>query len=209
LRRMACCTPLFGILVIAFAGFLLCLLSVDAQAAQEVGEGRKIYDTIMRWINFGILVFFFLRYGKPALSNFLNGERNRVQQRLHEIEKDLSLAKMRVDEESKHLDVIEDSLEDVRRSIVELGEKEKERIIQSARGNAEQMIREAENELGFKMEEARRALNDRLAEQAVALAGEKLRGAFTEQDNEGQITGFIGRLDQVKSEEDLRMQAQD
>jgi len=205
LRRMACRTPLFGILVIAFAGFLLCLLPVDVQAAQEVGEGRKIYDTIMRWVNFGILVFFFLKYGKPALSNFLNGERNRVQQRLHEIEKDLNLARMRVDEESKQLEGIEDSLEGVRRSIVELGEKEKERIIRGARGNAEQMIRDAENELDFKMEEARRALNNRLAEQAVSLAGEKLRGAFTEQDNESQITGFIGRLDGVKSDQDLRM----
>ncbi len=205
MRRMACRTPLIGILMIAFAGFLLCLLPVDVQAAQEVGEGRKIYDTIMRWVNFGILVFFFLKYGKPALSNFLNGERNRVQKGLHEIEKGLNLARMRVDEESKHLEGIEESLQEVRRSIVELGEKEKERIIAGARSNAEQMIRDAEKEIDFKMEEARRALNDRLAEQAVALAGEKLRGAFTEQDNESQISGFIGRLDRVKSEEDLRM----
>lgn len=205
MKRMACRTPLIGILMIAFAGLLLSLLPVDVQAAQEVGEGRKIYDTIMRWVNFGILVFFFLKYGKPALSNFLNGERNRVQKGLHEIEKDLNLAKMRVDEESKHLEGIEESLQEVRRSIVELGEKEKERIIAGARRNAEQMIRDAEKEIDFKMEEARRALNDRLAEQAVALAGEKLRGAFTEQDNESQITGFIGRLDRVKSEEDLRM----
>jgi F-type H+-transporting ATPase subunit b len=202
---MACRTPLFGILVIAFAGFLLCLLPVDVQAAQEVGEGRKIYDTVMRWINFGILVFVIVKYGKPALSGFLNGERDRVEKRLHEIEKDLNLARMRVNEESKQLEGIEGSLDEVRRSIVELGEKEKKRIVENARSNSEQLIRDAENEIDFKMEEARRALNDRLAEHAVALAAEKLRGAFTEQDNESQITGFIGRLDQVKSEEDLRM----
>ncbi len=205
MRRMACRTSYLCLLGIVFAGFLLCLAPVDAQAAQEISEGRKIYDTVMRWVNFGILAFFFLKYGKPALSNFLNGERNRIQQRLREIEKDLNLARMRVDEESKHLEGIEGSLEEVRRSIVELGEKEKERIILSAHNNAEQMIRDAENELGTKMEEARRALNNRLAEHAVTLAAEKLREAFTDKDNESQISGFIERLDQVKSEEDMRM----
>ena len=204
MRSMAFRTSYLCILLIAFAGFLFCLLPVDVQAAQEVSDGRKIYDTVMRWVNFGILVFFFLKYGKPALSNFLNGERNRVQKRLHEIEKGLNLARMRVDEESKHLDGIEGSLEEVRRSIVELGEKEKERIIASARSSAKQMIQDAENELDFKMEEARRALNDRLAEQAVVLAAEKLREAFTEQDNESQLTGFIDRLGRVRSEDELR-----
>mgnify|MGYP006285283007 FL=1 len=158
----------------------------------------------MMWVNFGILVFFFMKYGKPALMNFLNGERNRIQKTLHEIEKDVNLSKMRMQEESKKLEGIDDYIQKLRSDILEMGAREKERIVEDARRSAGQMVEEARKEFGVKLEGATRMLNDGLVDRAVDQARERLRQAFTEQDNEKQITGFVDRLGKVQSEDELR-----
>ncbi|MCF8062146.1 MAG: ATP synthase F0 subunit B [Deltaproteobacteria bacterium] len=197
-KRAACA-------VLVLSAILLWAGSGDALAAEEISGGRKLYDTIMMWVNFGILVFFFMKYGKPALMNFLTGERNRIQKTLHEIEKDVNLSKMRMEEESKKLENIDDYIQQIRADILEMGRMEKERIVQDARQSAEQMIENAGKEFAVKLEGATRTLNDGLVDQAVEQAGEKLRKAFSDQDNEKQITGFIDRLGGVESEDDLRL----
>mgnify|MGYP006298361883 CR=1 FL=1 len=196
--KRAACALLVLSAVLLWAG------SGDAVAAEQISEGRKLYDTIMMWVNFGILVFFFMKYGKPALMNFLNGERNRIQKNLHEIEKDVNLSKMRMQEESKKLEGIDDYIQKLRSDILEMGAREKERIVEDARRSAGQMVEEARKEFGVKLEGATRMLNDGLVDRAVDQARERLRQAFTEQDNEKQITGFVDRLGKVQSEDELR-----
>jgi len=189
----------------AFAVLLPGLLPADALAAGEISEGRKIYDSIMLWVNFGILAFFFIRYGKTPLMNFLQGERKRVQNQLHEIEEDLNLARQRMKEESDKLDGIDGYLKEIQARIVEMGKREKKKILDEARVRADQMIQEAENELGFQMKKAKWMLNDQLAQKAVDLARERLAAAFTDQDNDKHLQGIMDQLGQVKSDEDLRM----
>ncbi len=184
----------------AFVSLLLLLSPADILAQDGPGQGRKIYNTIMLWVNFGILFFVFMKYGKPALMKFLYGERNKVEKALKDIEEDMSISRNRVEEESKNLEGIDEYLQQIRGDILEMGEREKTRILEEARRNADQMVRDAENELDLKMEEARRTINDRLVEQAVDMAREKLAKAFTDQDNERQIEGFVGGLDKVKQE---------
>ena len=196
-KRAACA-------LFVLSAVLLWAGSGDAVAAEQISEGRKLYDTIMMWVNFGILVFFFMKYGKPALMNFLNGERNRIQKTLHEIEKDVNLSKMRMQEESKKLEGIDDYIQKLRSDILEMGAREKERIVEDARRSAGQMVEEARKEFGVKLEGATRMLNDGLVDRAVDQARERLRQAFTEQDNEKQITGFMDRLGKVQSEDELR-----
>ncbi|MFO7785156.1 MAG: hypothetical protein ACQET7_04355 [Thermodesulfobacteriota bacterium] len=187
----------------AFISFLLLLSPADLLAQEGPSQGRKIYDTIMLWVNFGILAFVFMKYGKPALVSFLYGERNKIEKALQEIEEDMKIAKRRVEEESKNLEGIDEYLQQIKGDILEMGEREKIRILEDARSNANQMIKDAENELALKMEEARRALNDRVVDQAVNMASEKLTKKFTEQDNEKQIEGFMGSLDQVRGQKML------
>jgi len=205
LNRIDAGTILGVFLVAVSAAALLWVLPGEVQAAEKLSEGRKLYDTVMRWVNFGILVFFFMKYGKPALARFLQGERNRVQKQLHEIEVDLNLAKQRVNEESKKLEGIEEYLQEIQSSILEMGGREKERILKEARNSADSMIQEAEGELGLKMEEARRFLNDRITEQAVGMARQKLMAGFSDQDNDRHVEGFVGRLGRVKDEKDLAL----
>jgi len=185
-------------LAVVSAAVLLSFLPGEILAAEEVSQGRKIYDTIMRWVNFGILAFLFLKFGKPALMNFLNGEQKRIQRILQEIEKDLNLSKMRVKEESRKLDEIGESLEKVRGEIIQMGQREKERILKDAQRMADQMIEDTQKESGIKLDAAIQQLNDSIVDKAVSIAQEKLQKAFTAQDDENTVQGFIRRLDEVK-----------
>ncbi len=187
--------------VSAVVGFFVLLSPVDILADEGAGRGRKIYDTIMLWINFGILVFVFMKFAKPALMKFLYGERDKVEKDLQAIEEDLNVSKKRVEEESKNLEGIDEYLQQIRADILEMGEKEKTRILEDAERNASQMIKDAENELALKLEEAKRTLNDRLVEKAVIMAREKLSKEFTDKDNDKQIDGFVGGLADVRHEE--------
>lgn len=193
--------------VVLFAGasmsFILLSCPAELHAAEGAGQGRKIYDIIMLWINFGILAFVFIKYARPALMNFLRGERNKIEKTLQEIEEGLALSRKRVEEESKALEGIDEYLQQIRGDILEMGEREKNRILEEAQSNANQMIRDAEKELELKMEEARRILNDRLVEEAVDLARDNLDKAFTEQDNDKQVHGFMGGLGQIRSQKVL------
>jgi len=193
-RRIAGNVMLGAFVGIASAVVLLGLLPADAVAAEKISEGRKIWDLILRWVNFGILVFLFLRYGKTPLMNFLRGESNRVAKTLHEIEKDLNVSKMRLEEEAEKLEDIEGGLEDLRKNILEMGEKEKERILEDARSTADQMIVQAKSETEIKLEGAKRRLNDNLVDRALGLAEERLQASFSDQDNEQLLQGFVGDL---------------
>ncbi len=185
-------------LAVVSAAILLSFLPGEILAAEEVSQGRKIYDTIMRWVNFGILAFLFLEFGKPALMNFLHGEQKRIQRILQEIDKDVNLSKMRVTEESRKLDEIGESLEKVRGEIVQMGQREKERILMDAQRMADQMIEDTQKESGIKLDAAIQRLNDGIVDKAVSIAQEKLQKAFTAQDDEKTLQGFIRRLDEVK-----------
>ena len=48
-------------------------------AEEEITSGRRLWDNIMLWVNFGILAFFFMKYAKKPLLTFLSGERLKVE----------------------------------------------------------------------------------------------------------------------------------
>lgn len=187
-------TLIAGASVFIFLLFFTC----EANASEGISRGRKIYDTIMLWFNFGILVFLFIKYAKPALMKFLYGERAKIEKALRAIEEDLDASKKRMSEETDSLDGIDAYLQKTRADILAMGENEKNRILEEARNNAAQMIRDAENELTLKMEVARAMINDILVDQAVAIAFEKVAQAFSDQDDERQLEGFVSGLGEAK-----------
>ncbi len=180
----------------------VCLWAVqgEAWAAQEISDARKIWDTVMRWVNFGILVFFFMKYGKPALAEFLQSETSKVKRTLDEINSQLAESNSRVEEESKKLEGIDEQLKHVRESILEMGEREKNRILEDARRAADQMIQGAQDESQTKLEMAKRRLNDQMVERALSLAEDKLKEAFTQEDHERLLVGFTFGLEKADSD---------
>ena len=70
----------FGLAVFQFLYF-----APDAFGAEGISTGRKIWDNVMLFLNFGILVFLFIKFARKPLMNFLRGERTKIAEEFGKI----------------------------------------------------------------------------------------------------------------------------
>jgi F-type H+-transporting ATPase subunit b len=171
------------------------LLIPDAFAGEGISKGRKIWDNIMLWINFGILVYFFLKYGKQPLKDFIRGERTKIDTTLDTVNEKLNKAKSVLDEESDSLRDIDGRLHELKKSIIEMGQKEKEKAIETAKIAANQMMEDAKKKTQYKLAMAKKELKDEMVEIAVSLVEERLKEKISLDDDKILVNQFIDGLD--------------
>ena len=53
-------------------------LGHDVLAAEKSSSWRPMYDLVLRWINFGIIVFVVIKYAKTPIVNFLRGQKDKL-----------------------------------------------------------------------------------------------------------------------------------
>jgi len=177
-------------------GIMTCLLAYvpDCFAGGESTPGRRLFNNIMLWVNFGILVFFFLKYAKKPLLNYLRSVRSKIEADLSKIDGDLNDTKSLIDTEADKMKGLEQHIKEDRERILEIGRKEKEKIIEEGRIWAEKMIQDAKTYSDYKTAKARKALSDEMVDIAVSMAAEKLLKKMSEEDNEKLINQFITNL---------------
>ena len=177
---------------------VLFLVCPEVYAAEKLSAGRKLWDNIMLWVNFGILVFFFIKYAKKPLMDFLRGVRSKIAKDLNTNEEKLDDVKSVMSVETEKLETIDAHIESIRQSIIEMGKKEKEKIVAQAKLTAERMIEEAKAYSGYQLTKAKKALSDEMVDIAVSIAKNKLKKGISEEDDERLISRFILELDKSK-----------
>ncbi len=190
---------LFGLFLILFAVFSVVLFCSDALAQESTGKGRKIWNNIMLFVNFGILVFLFIKYAKNPLMDFLQDERKKMAKRINEVEEQVRKARSLMEAESDKLKSIDKNIGEIRERIIEIGQREKEQIIEKAGNTASQMIEDAENEVQYKIEAARKTFGEEILATAVSMAAENLKKGITEDDNDKIIDQFSAGLAAAKA----------
>ena len=181
-------------------GFLACmyLMIPEVMAAEESGSSRKIWDSILLWINFGILVFFFMKYARKPLMDLLKSARSKVRKEMDEVNDKLDNAKSLVNNESEKLKDVDGHVQELRKAILEMGKKDKERIIQEGKMTSEKMIRDAKAYAEYRMDSARKALSDEMVDMAVGIAEERITKDITDKDHDNLVNQFITRLGTAK-----------
>jgi F-type H+-transporting ATPase subunit b len=177
---------------------LISLIGTDAFAAEKTSAGRKLYDTIMLFVNFGILVFLFIKYAKKPLVNFLQGESSKVAEDLDSVEEQLKKAKSALNAEEEKFSGTEERIQMIRADIIELGRREKEKIIENAQQTADQMIEDTKRKSEFKLDMAKKTLGNEVMDIAVSVAREKIQKGITPEDDEALINQFLSGLDTVR-----------
>jgi len=177
----------------------LLLLAGEAWAAEGVSTGRKIWNNVMLFVNFGILVFLFIKYAKKPLMDFLHGVRRKHEQDLGAVNGRFESARSALDSQDEKLREMEQSIETIQKGIIEMGEKEKAAIIEQARKAAERMIGDAKAYADYRLAMAKKALADEMVDTAIEMVREKLTGALSESDNQRLIDGFLGDLSTTKT----------
>jgi F-type H+-transporting ATPase subunit b len=182
------------LLIGALVFIVLMSFSLDVSAMAGISEGRRLWDNVMLWVNFGILVFLFLRYGKKPLTDFLAGEKTKIEKTLDAVSHQLGEAESRLEAEQGRLRDIEGQLQEVRGVILELGQKEKGRVLEKARIAAAQMIEDAHGEFEYRLAAAKKALKDEMIDIAVSIVEGKLRARISSQDNDILLNQFLSDL---------------
>jgi F-type H+-transporting ATPase subunit b len=188
--------PIFRANLPFFAGLIfVLLLAFEAFALEGASTGRKVWDNIMLFANFGILVFLFVKYAKKPLMNFLRSERESVEQQIDELTDKKQGVQSQRDAEAEQLEDIDRIIEEIRSSILEMGEREKEKIIQQGESLAEKIIRDAEAYSESRILAARRELSEEMVDMALSMAKEKLLKNITDKDNDDLVNQFITNIE--------------
>jgi F-type H+-transporting ATPase subunit b len=190
----------FFVFLAAFGCLLL--FGVAAFASEGPSPGRRIWDNMMLWVNFGILVFFFLKYAKSPLMEYLHGIRRTLEADLNGIEGQIKADKSQKDAEAEKLQDIEERLAEIREGILEMGRREKEKIIEQAKISAERMVESAKVYSEHRIAMAKKALSDEMVDIAVAKVEEILKKALSDADHEKLVNQFVSELKTSKEKID-------
>ncbi len=190
----------YGLIGGFFLGTIVCFLldSPDALAAEALSAGRKVWDIVLMWVNFGILVFLFLKYGKKPLMKLLRGVKTEVREELDEVGNQFSEAKSLSDAEQEKLDNIGVSIDKIRENILELGRREREKIIEEGKLAAQKILEHAENYSRYRMELAKKTLANDMVDVAFSMVQGNLEKGISEKQNEKLVNQFVGGLAHTK-----------
>ncbi len=184
--------------------FLSCVLAClfflcsDSFGAEEITEGRKLYDNIMLCVNFGILAFIIVKFARKPLLEFLRGVREKIAEEHGEIDNQLGSAKSKMEAEKAKVEQIDRHIAKIRENIIEMGKKEKEKIIKQAIITAEKMIEDAKAYAGYQMAKAKKELSDEMVDIAISMVETRLEEEISRKDNEKLVDQFLVNLETIK-----------
>ena len=166
-------------------------LGSEAFAAEQASNWRVWYDLALRYINFGILVFIFLKYGKTPLFNFLRGEKDKVAREIEKIEDKKKIATDKIKESRQALEDSQTRFAEVKERIVGQGERKKRDIIQDAQQQSVIMMSETKRRIENQLFQAKSTIRSEILDAAINVAMERLPQEVTEADNQRFIDQYL------------------
>ena len=167
-------------------------------AADELSSGRRLWDNILLFFNFGILVFLFIKYARKPLMDFLRGTQTDVESGLNKVEARLNHATSLRDAELDKLKNIQSKIDNIRADILELGRHEKEKHIEEGKIAAENIIEQAKNYAHYRIQKAKKAVADEMIDRAFSTVEKAFVKEFSPKDNENVVNQFLNDLKTTK-----------
>jgi F-type H+-transporting ATPase subunit b len=185
---------------IRISGIIMPVLAIilffagDVLAAENSATWRPTYDLIMKWVNFGILVFIIVKFGKGPIMNFLHGRKKEVADEIDRFEtaREKALAEMK--ETQTKLDEREKYLADMKSNVRAQAENNKKRLIEDARRQGVQMLEDAKKKVEYQIIAARQSFQSEMIDMAMNIASEKLPKEISEYDNEIMVEQYLGSV---------------
>jgi F-type H+-transporting ATPase subunit b len=183
---------LAGICCFLFAVILsIHVLGTEASAADNSGNWRPVFDLVMRWLNFGIIVFILVKFGKTPIKDFLLNQRKEVAREIEAIEEKKEEAYKKIQDAAKMLDDSEVRFARVKKRIIQEGEAIKQKLIEDAQMESKILLESTQKKIASQFLEAKRTLKSELVDTAISLAMKKLPDEITAEDNQKFIAQFL------------------
>jgi F-type H+-transporting ATPase subunit b len=180
----------FGCYLIAALTVLL-LCSTDALAAETTKNWRATFDLVMRWVNFVIIVFVLVKFGRKPIKDFLSNRREKIGQQIKKYEQQKEAAAEKIEEVNNLLKNNIARFEKIKKRIVEDGEKKKQQIIEDARQESMILLSSTRQKIENQIVEARNLIRSELIESAIALAERRLPEEITAVDEQKLLDHFM------------------
>jgi F-type H+-transporting ATPase subunit b len=167
------------------------LLEGYGLAAEDAKTWRATYDIVMMWVNFSILAFLIVKYGRKPLIRFLEGESRKTAEDLQRGEENKQQMDRRFQETVDSLDDSRKRIDSIRERILREGERRKQEIIESARRERQLMLERTRQKIDTQIAEAQLRLKRELVDRAVAIALERLPAEITAEEQLRLVDRFL------------------
>ncbi len=171
----------------------------EAWASSTIfGIERSLWDLAWRWINFGILVYFIMKYLKGPVVKFIQGRRESIAEVFGGLkEKEEALHRRRQEQEAL-LAQLDEKIASIKAYYHEIGREEKERILAQAERVRRQILEDAKIAAVREFEEAKKRFRAEVVEKAVALAEERIRKKITKKDQRQLVDAYVLQLEALQ-----------
>ncbi len=167
------------------------LLGTEASAADNSGNWRPVFDLVMRWLNFGIIVFIIVKYARTPIKDFLLSRREEIAREIEIVELKKKEAEEKIQAANKLLNESEIRFAKIKERIIQEGEKNKQRIIEDAQQESKILIETTKKRLENQLVDAKLAFQSELVDMAVSIAAKRLPSEITLEDNQKFTSQFI------------------
>ena len=180
----------FGCFLIAVFAVLLFGVT-DAMAAETAGGWRPTFDLVMRWVNFVIIAFVLVKFGRKPIKDFLSNRREKIDQQIKKYEQQKEAAEEKIKEANQMLEDSAARFEKIKTRIIEDGEKRKQQIIEDARQESMILLAATRHKIEYQIVEATNLIRSEMIDSAIALAEQRLPEEITAVDEQKLIDQFM------------------
>lgn len=178
------------------AGILL--TGTAAGASEGAASWRGTYDTIMLWVNFLILAFIIVKYGRRPLMTFLQNQKAEVSREIQDLETQKERITTQIEETFKALDESDERLKSIKDRIIRDGERKKEEIITDAQEQSRFILETSKRKIESQIVQARRAFRAELIDEAISMAMRRLPTEINEDDNRRLIEQYVRTAEGIR-----------
>jgi len=180
-------------------GSLLLPAVVFASSGGEGGEVEMVsfFSSNFFWavVNFAIIVFLLVRYGKEPLGEALANRRRTIEKTLDEAAQAREKALEALAEAKKRLSekdaAVESLIEDARKA----AEREKERLVEQGERLSRDIVERARTSVDLELKRAKDELKAEAVQLALELAETKIRESVSEEDQRKLVTDYVERME--------------
>ena len=165
--------------------------STLALAAETANNWRSTFDLVMRWVNFAIIVFVLVKYGRKPIKDFFSNRRKEIDEQIKKYEQQKEAAVEQMNEANKSLKDSVARFDEIRKRIIEDGEKKKQEIIEDARQESMILLQSTRHKIENQIVEARNLIRSELIDSAIALAEQRLPEEITAADEQKLLNHFM------------------
>jgi len=173
--------------------FALFLSAPEALAAEGAENWRSIFDLVMRWVNFAIIAILLVKFTKTPIKNFLSDRKEQIEKKINVYEQQKEAVEEKISETQKMLADSIIRFENLKKTIIEDGEKRKQEIIEDAQQESRLLLESTKHKIENQIREARNTIRSELIEAAIALVEKRLPAEITAADEQKLTDLFLAK----------------